>query len=415
MDNDHLKNLSKSELENILENQAEFDRETVNNAVIELNRRFGYNIEDETINGMNEDSIPLENDDSGNSFFKPNPLIIITQGIIAVNILVFIVNLAMGAGIMGPSIQQLIDWGADYGPLTLEGEYWRLLSSTFLHIGIIHIGFNMYALLFIGSILEPLLGRARFLSSYLICGIAGNILSLYWNPDIVSAGASGAVFGMFGFLLGVLIFKRDMLNPVFRKNMLRSIGPMIVINLGLGFSPGIDNAAHIGGLVSGFLLAIVYKKDLFNFQSGPNNSITAIVSLAAAAILFTALSYIPKTSSMELIKASDEIYKYQEKALKSFDEVTSNLTDQNKDIYLDKLRNDVMLNWQNALKVARSVEDLEGKSAKRQALLIEYCSLRIKEIQAFIKIVETNSEDVSELKKVRAEIGTVVEKLNDMQ
>jgi len=151
-----------------------------------------------------------------------------------------------------PENQSLLDWGANFKPLTLAGQWWRLFTAIFLHIGIFHLLFNMYALFYIGLLLEPYLGKARFLAAYLISGIAASITSLWWNDLIISAGASGAIFGMYGVFLSLL--STNLLDKSVKKALLTSIAIFVVYNLlnGLKQGSGIDNAAHIGGLVSEF-------------------------------------------------------------------------------------------------------------------------------------------------------------------
>jgi rhomboid protease GluP len=138
------------------------------------------------------------------SLFIPTEGYYFTPIIINVNILVFVGMVITGVDIMLPDSQSLIDWGANFRPVTLEGQWWRLVTSTFLHIGIIHLLMNMYALMYIGLLLEPQLGKTRFFSAYMLTGIAGSAASLYWHDLTVSAGASGAIFGMYGVFLAML-------------------------------------------------------------------------------------------------------------------------------------------------------------------------------------------------------------------
>jgi rhomboid protease GluP len=106
-------------------------------------------------------------------------------------------------------VGSLIAWGANYGPDTItNGQWWRLLTSMFLHIGIVHLAFNMIVLLQIGPFVERLVGNVGFLIVYFVSGFAGNVTSLVWNPYTVSAGASGAIFGLYGLLLGFLLMSR---------------------------------------------------------------------------------------------------------------------------------------------------------------------------------------------------------------
>ena len=147
----------------------------------------------------------------------------------------------------------LLQMGAKYAPLIAEGEYWRLLTSMFLHIGVMHLAFNGYALFIIGTELERILGPGRFLSVYLFSGLFGSLAS-YALSDSLSAGASGAIFGLIGALAAFFLIHRERLGS-WGARRLGNIAIVLVINLVWGFSqPGIDNLAHLGGLVAGAAL-----------------------------------------------------------------------------------------------------------------------------------------------------------------
>jgi rhomboid protease GluP len=124
----------------------------------------------------------------------------ITYGIIAVNTIIFLLMVFNGVDFFSPAPQQVLKWGGNLPELTLGGEWWRLIASIFLHFGIIHLALNMYALYYIGSYLEKMLGKSRYITAYLCAGISASFVSLLWhrNELLVSAGASGAIFGMFG-------------------------------------------------------------------------------------------------------------------------------------------------------------------------------------------------------------------------
>ena len=149
----------------------------------------------------------------------------------------------------------------NYGPNIRAGEYYRLISSMFIHGDILHLAFNMYALYIVGKQVENYFGRFKFIFIYFFSGIIGNLVSMICNPS-ASIGASGAIFGLLGTLLYFGYHYRVYLGNV----LLRQIVPVIVYNLILGFMiPSIDNFAHIGGLAGGFLLSsslgLKYKKD----------------------------------------------------------------------------------------------------------------------------------------------------------
>lgn len=146
-------------------------------------------------------------------------------------------------------VATLLKFGANLGELVKAGELYRLITSAFIHIGIIHLLVNCYSLYVIGPQLESFLGKWKFLAIYLLSAIAGNLLSISFGSSLkISAGASGAIFGLLGSLVYFGYHYRVYLGTVLRSQII----PIILLNLLVGFmSPGIDNAAHIGGLIGG--------------------------------------------------------------------------------------------------------------------------------------------------------------------
>jgi rhomboid protease GluP len=172
--------------------------------------------------------------------------------LIDASVLVFIAMVGTGVHVLSPTGEDLLAWGANYRPYTLDGQWWRLLTCCFVHIGAFHLLLNMYALLMIGLHLEPLLGRWRMFALYGITGVFASLTSLWWHDNTVSAGASGAIFGLYGVFLALLF--TDLFHKDVRQNLLQSIGIFVVYNLINGLKGGVDNAAHIGGLVSGLAM-----------------------------------------------------------------------------------------------------------------------------------------------------------------
>ena len=201
------------------------------------------------------------------SIFKPSEGYFITPILLTINILVFIIMALTGVNILIPDNESLLNWGANFRPMTLEGQWWRLLTACFIHIGIQHLLMNMYALLYIGLLLEPYLGKTRFIAAYLIAGIAASVTSLWWHDLTISAGASGAIFGMYGVFLALLT--SNFLDKSFKKAFFTSIAIFIGYNILNGFKPnsGVDNAAHIGGLLSGVVIGYAFLPSLKKFDS----------------------------------------------------------------------------------------------------------------------------------------------------
>ena len=186
----------------------------------------------------------------------------ITYALIAINVLVFLAMVASGISFAQPTPQDVLNWGGDFGPATVGAhQYWRLLTSCFLHLGIIHIGFNMYVLYQIGPFIESVFGRVRYLAIYFFAGLAGSVVSVWMHPMSVSAGASGAIFGLYGAVFGFLLIQRSSLNPAATKSIARSAGIFVLYNVIYGsMSRTTDLSAHFGGLIAGFLAGIVLAR-----------------------------------------------------------------------------------------------------------------------------------------------------------
>jgi membrane associated rhomboid family serine protease len=195
------------------------------------------------------------------SIFIPREGFYITPILIDLNIFIFIAMVFAGLGFISFKPVDLLAWGANYQPVTTNGEWWRLLTSTFLHGGLMHLLANMYGLLFVGIFLEPKLGKTKFLVIYLVTGILASISSLYFHEPTVSIGASGAIFGLYGVFLALLLTK--VFSKAVSKTFLISTLIFIGYNLLMGFAgAGIDNAAHIGGLLSGFIIGLILYPQL---------------------------------------------------------------------------------------------------------------------------------------------------------
>jgi membrane associated rhomboid family serine protease/Flp pilus assembly protein TadD len=204
-----------------------------------------------------------------------------TNALITVNVLVFVAMLASGADFLAPSVDQLIRWGADYGPDTLGGQYWRLISSAFVHIGFIHLLFNMFCLWKLGRLAERLVGPQAILGIYLATGTGAAIFSLSWNPMRVSAGASGAVFGIAGVLVTTLYYGKLDLPKENRHKLLAYVVKFSLLNLLYGLRGHVDNMAHVGGLVVGLVLGLFLARS-FSLEMSERPAQRRAVILAGA-------------------------------------------------------------------------------------------------------------------------------------
>lgn len=197
------------------------------------------------------------------NLFKPKK-IVVTNILVILNILAFFLVYALsGANLSGFN---LLKYGGLNAMLVKQGEIWRLFTCAFLHGGILHLLFNMYSLYIIGNQLEQVVGKWKFLAIYVVSLLSASLMSSVINPNIVSVGASGAIFGLLGAILYFGYQYRLYLGSILRNQIV----PLVLLNLLLGFTmSGIDNAAHIGGLVGGALIAMalgVQQKEEKKYQ-----------------------------------------------------------------------------------------------------------------------------------------------------
>ncbi len=205
----------------------------------------------------------------------------VTQAIFGINVAVFLGMALSGVSVLEPTSADLLHWGANSAQLTLSGEWWRLLTNVFLHIGFIHIALNMWCLWSLGMLAESLYGPWTYAAVYLISGLSGSIASIWWHPYGVSAGASGAIFGIAGALvasikLGEFSLPRSVITAQF-SCLLSFVGYNLVFGV---ISGRTDNAAHLGGLGAGLLMGALIAKAAPDRNAWPSRVAVVCVMVA---------------------------------------------------------------------------------------------------------------------------------------
>jgi rhomboid protease GluP len=175
----------------------------------------------------------------------------VTVALVAANVAVFVLTVLSGISPLHPTVQQLLRWGANWGPLSLGAQPWRMLTSNYLHVGIIHLFFNMWCLWNLGALAERVFDRWTYFLVYALSGFGGSMVSLWWHPKVIGAGASGAIFGLAGALIATLYLGKLPIPKEAIQKTLRSLLLFAGYNLFFGLSAGIDNSAHLGGLLTG--------------------------------------------------------------------------------------------------------------------------------------------------------------------
>lgn len=343
------------------------------------------------------------------SLFIPRPGFFITPIIIDINVAIFILMVLCGVNLLTPTTLSLIQWGGNIRYLTLDHQWWRIITCCFLHIGILHLLLNMYALLYIGILLEPQLGRARFLSAYLFTGIMASLASLYWHPNTLSAGASGAIFGMYGVFLALLT--TNLIEKKRRSALLGSIGVFVAFNLLAGSKAGVDNAAHIGGLLSGIIIGYLFYPGLKRPEAGALKY-SGIAVAGIAVILTTVVGFktIPNSYGQYNEKMR-QFGKYERLALNIFKH-NDGLTP--KDVWLKALQDTGIYNWNRAIHVLNQAGQLQLPVAMKQRtdVLIDYCNLRIASYNYYVeKFNHTEPEGTDSVAIYTAQIDSLISSL----
>lgn len=343
------------------------------------------------------------------SFFKPTIGYFFTPILIVLNILIFIIMVCSGIAVFEPDAASMTAWGANATIYTLGGQWWRLITSCFIHFGIIHLLLNMYALAFVGLFLEPFLGRAKFITAYLLSGIFASVISLWWHDNTVSAGASGAIFGLYGVFLALL--STNHIERTMRKGLLINIGLFVVYNLVYGsFKGGIDNAAHLGGLIAG--LATGYA--CYPALQKPGNTLLRRLTptlLAAVFIAVSAVMYInlAKSNKVTYQQQLQEFYKLDTNALKVLRGQQASTAEE-----LSRALQQGRSAWSDGIGLITKLDkmDLSNRLHRRNQKLIKYCRLRIKTCELIAQDPQQGINNYSpQMQQVNTQIREVLDDL----
>jgi rhomboid protease GluP len=343
---------------------------------------------------------------------------LVTPALVAVNVLVFIAMAIGGAGVMVPNGEVVVRWGSNYGPYTLAGEWWRLLTSCFIHFGIVHLALNMYALYQTGSTTERLFGRGRFLALYLFAGLTGSLASMIWNPVINGAGASGAIFGVFG---GLIAFTLDARNRVPRAVMTEHRNSTLLF---AGYSlfygavhPNIDNAAHLGGLAGGFLMGWLLARPI-DIESRARASATRLAATAGVAVAVLALMFAFASHPRAGVSERIAFHRY----LDNFDEREPDAIAASKKAFdlaaKSPAKAGVMIAYASAEwrslhgELQRFHLEAGSQDAKRQTLLLAYLDARARQMEALSRFDVNPEASQAAIDAAAADAERAVKALN---
>jgi rhomboid protease GluP len=337
----------------------------------------------------------------------PSKTYLVTPVLIYLNILVFLLMVLSGISIFNPNTERLLQWGGNFRPLTTTGEWWRLFTCMFLHAGILHLLMNMFALAYIGMFLEPIMGRFRFLSAYLLTGVCSGLMSIYMHSFTVGVGASGAIFGMYGVFLATLTTKY--IEKTARKTQLRSIMFFVLYNLLAGTEGNVDNAAHIGGLISGIVVGYAFypglvKQHQFFWQ--------LLVSSVLGIMIFFLTVNTLKSLPNDMGVYDRKMKQFTESENRALQVLKPEKTD-TKEMILNKIKIQGIDLWERDLQLLNDVKNLDipAQMKERNLKLAQYCRLRIEQYNLFYKDVEGSGTDTAKIGEVNRKINQMISEL----
>ena len=308
---------------------------------------------------------------------KKTPRPWVYKALTLANVAVFVAMVASGVSPLSPTVADLIAWGGNFGPKTLGDEPWRLITGTFVHAGLLHIGMNMAFLWMAAGAIERTLGSGGFLAVYVLSGLAGSIASVLFHPFTVSVGASGALFGVFGALPAFIVPRwRTVPAPVYRAT-LKNFVTFLLLNLAFGLSvPQIDMAAHIGGLLMGLLTGLVMSHPLTREGFARHKARVALGTLVGAAALAAVTVALPTDATgaqEDLTRAVHALAsveaRYDEAAQRAG---RGELSDAS---FAGVIAQDILPAWDRACRDVAEVEPV-GPLGDRVATLQRYCDRR---------------------------------------
>lgn len=367
-------------------------------------------VEDDVVNGK---SIKPKRQKKWWTSLMPTKEFFVVPLLIYVNVFLFLLMVIFSGdigAILLPSTNDLISWGANLKPRTMSGEWWRLFTCMFCHIGIIHLAMNMFALLFGGLFLERMVGPLRFSVAYFSSGLFASLTSLWWHDNVVSAGASGAIFGIYGVFLALLSTR--LIEKQVRNAMLKNILIFVVYSLVYGLRSGIDNAAHVGGLLSGIVIGFLLYLDMTRLTSKPVRSFMMILIIALP--ILASILMVPKIKNPygDYDKVVTKFQEYEQIALSAYRQDTPI---DNK-VYLADLINDGIPNWEKAINELKTLDalDLPTELIPYRQTLQQYATLRYEEaVMHKEKLAGEKNHSESSFSEIENKIERLVRSLDN--
>jgi len=328
-----------------------------------------------------------------------------TQGLIAACVVVFVVKAFRDHSLMGGTLASDVAWGANCGPLTLGGQWWRLLTHQFLHGGIIHLGMNMYVFWIVGRLMERLVGRTALVLIFLLSGIGGGLASIGFHPNVVSVGASGAIFGIIGAMFGLLLHDRQCVPPARLRELRNGIIAFVVLNLIFGLSiAGIDMAAHVGGALTGLVIGLA----IVPLQRPGHHLRCALLAIGGAVAVMLALHF------MRAPFDPDQFYHRQDEIIATLKDLEERQErgDLDAEKFADKVDAEVVTPWRELNKDMNVIKSWPPDPQHR-AKLLRYLQVRQECYEDLVAAIRTQNPELKDRSEAKGtEASNIAKELN---
>lgn len=332
----------------------------------------------------------------------------VSLSIIGISSLVFIIMAFFGISIIEPNVESLIGWGANFSTKTLNNEYWRLVTSNFIHIGLFHLLVNMAALYFIGKVLESLISKVQFITVFLSSGVLGNLICMYWGHNVINIGSSASIFGLLGLFFGFYTSKH--ISYKIKRAFEISMVIFVSYNIIFGMQEGISNVANVGGFFGGVLCSYILHISLSTPKSFVLRCLTLLI-IAASTLSFSYYTIVCKPKDINVFESNlSKVYKLESEALKVFEGLESKSS---KDL-MNEIDSIGINNWNESLEILKKNNTLHlpVKAKNKNSLLIKYCNLRLKYYKLMYETVKYNTkENKKKLSQYKSEINEVLDLL----
>lgn len=331
------------------------------------------------------------------------PNVYMTWVLLAACVGVYALMVAQGVKPMEPTVVSLVDWGANYGPRTTNGEWWRLASSMFVHGGALHLAFNMIVLAQIGIFTERLFGNFGFVAVYFVAGLGGSLARTFVGPDVASVGASGAIFGLYGALLGFLLLHRSAIPKKALSQLMQGAAVFVGYNVvfGLGHKE-IDQAAHLGGLAGGFLCGLAMPSP-FTPEGAASRTMRGLVVLAVG-LLATAGAMTRAPASVDFDAEIRQFAEDEKAVLATYNAIVDKaqkgqISDA---VFADSIERDVLPKWTSCLDHIAGLQHLTKRQAEVRDGLLDYMKARSVAWNLYVEAGRTGDMDKVEAAKAAA-------------